>query len=723
MNAHNAHAIYFTPIEMGLYTLVMFFLIAMTVYGANIKYQLVMLGTQDEERHPSPDDMPKRLWQTIYDVFYWCFRGVRPFVGLMHTFVFGGFLAFLLATTHHVLRIYTNNVEFSLLAFVSPTLDRGYMLLADTFGALVLIGILSLAYRRYVNKPKWLYPPEEAQNIMVNKESRENPWLESFITIAFITLLMVSYLSTEGLAMAWVQKTQTAFQFEMWRPLSSMVGYVAHGMGLPEMATVALYHVSWWVHILCVLGFAAYIPFSKHLHLAAGPINLYFKRQSSYAKIDKKLDLIALLESDEEEDEDEFSMGGIQYLQDMPWKNILDTFACIECGRCDEVCPANATGKELSPKWMIVNTKHLLMDEKKQLLAGEKSETPLVGNVMSESALWSCTSCGGCMEMCPMGIEHIPDIMSMRQHQLQNEEEYPSEFNMMFSNLERQGNPWGQAQANRDEWARSLEVQSLADVDSIDDIDVLYWVGCAGSYDDSAKKVSHAFAKLLQAAGMKFAILGKEEKCCGDPARRCGNEYAFQELAQENVEVMNDYGVKYIVTTCPHCLHTLTNEFPEFGGHFEVTHHSQLLMELITDGRLKVNTETAEMLTTFHDPCYLGRHNNVYNEPRQVLTEAGLEQVEMKQSRKSSFCCGAGGGQMWKEEDVGTRVNIERTRQAIETGAKQVAVGCPFCKTMIQDGVNDHDKGDEIKVRDIAEILVERVEETPQKVNAQSTSA
>lgn len=702
--------IFFGPVEIIIYTVVMLGLITASAYGASIKYKLVQLGLP-ENRHPSEEELPKRLWTTVYDVFYWCFRGVRPIVGIMHTFVFVGFLAFLLATTHHVLRAYTNNVEFSILGAVSPFIDKSYALLADVFCILVLIGIGSLAYRRFAMKPKGLYPPPEAQGVLVNKESRENPWVESLITILFISALMVTYLSTEGTAVAWVQQGNASFDFQLWRPFSSTFGFLLYTFQLPSAALVGIYHVSWWLHILCVLGFAAYIPFSKHLHLVAGPINLYFKRQASYGKIDKKKDLMAMLEEDDDDDEDEdMNMGGIQYLHDLPWKNILDTFACIECGRCDDVCPANATGKELSPKWMIVNAKHLLSDEKDKLLAGEKSETPLVGHIMTEDALWSCTSCGGCMEMCPMGIEHIPDIMGMRQHLLMEEESFPAEFTTMFNNVERQGNPWGQAQSTRDEWARGLEIQTLSEIDNIDDLDVIYWVGCAGSYDDEAKKVSVSLSKLMKAANLNFAILGKEEKCCGDPARRCGNEFLAQSMIQENVEVLNEYGVTHIVTACPHCLHTLKNEFPDFGGHYEVKHHTQLINDLVMSGQLKVNTKTAELLTTFHDPCYLGRHNDVYDDPRQALENAGVDQVEMKQTKASSFCCGAGGGQMWKEESGTTRVNVERTRQALETGAEQIAVGCPFCKTMMQDGVKDHGKAETVKVRDVAEIIADRLE-------------
>ncbi|MBF2054482.1 MAG: 4Fe-4S dicluster domain-containing protein [Candidatus Sericytochromatia bacterium] len=704
---HTEAGIYFTPLELGLFTVVMLALIGLSAYGAHIKYQLVMLG-KPENRHPETDNIPKRLWQTVYDVFAWAFSGMRPIVGIMHTFVFVGFFAFLLATTHHVLRAYTNNVEFSLLNFISPTLDKSYALLADVFAILVLIGIVSLAYRRYVQKPKALYPPPQDQGILVNEESRQNPWLESLITIIFISMLMITYLTTEGGAIAWLHKGQD-FAFEMWRPFSAVVGLALHSMNASEGFLVGFYHVSWWLHILCVLGFACYIPFSKHLHLVAGPINLYFKRQASYGKIDKQKDLLAMLEADDDDEDVDMSMGGLHYLHDLPWKNILDTFACIECGRCDDVCPAKNTGKELSPKWMIVNAKHLIDDERDKLLAGEKSETPLVGNVMTESAVWSCTSCGACMDVCPMGIEHIPDIMGMRQHLLMEEESFPAEFTTMFNNLERQGNPWGQAQSQREDWTKGLEIQTLSQIDNIDDLDVIFWVGCAGSYDDSAKKVSVALSRLMKAANMNFAILGKEEKCCGDPARRCGNEFLAQSMIQENVEVMNEYGVKHVVTACPHCLHTLKNEFPDFGGHYEVKHHTTLLTELIASGKLKVNTETAELLTTFHDPCYLGRHNEVYEAPREVLAAAGSKQVEMKQSRRGSFCCGAGGAQMWKEEEGSTRVNVERTRQALETGAEQIAVGCPFCKTMMSDGVNDHGKSETVKVRDVAEILADKL--------------
>lgn len=691
----------FSIVEQVLFALVLVGSVGLSAYGAYIKYQLVHIG-QPDPRDPKPDELPLRLWKTVYYVFAWAFQGVRPFVGVMHTLVFVGFFAFLLATTNHVLKLYANNVDFTLLMF-SPLLNNGYALIADGFALLVFTGIVSLAYRRYVMKPRELYPPKEDQNVLVNEDSRKNTWLESLVTILFISLLMVSFITTEGLALA---LTHNPVHFDMWRPLSSVFGMLAANFG--PTANGILYHLSWWVHIMCVLGFAVYIPFSKHLHLVAGPINLFYKRQAAYGKVDKKIDLVAMLES-EDEDADQ-GMGGIQYLQDLSWKNILDTFACIECGRCDDVCPANQTGKSLSPKWLIVNTKHLLSDEKEQLLKTGKSETPLVGHAISDDALWSCTTCGGCMEVCPMAIEHIPAILGMRQHQMLEAEEFPHEFNSMFANLERQGNPWGQAQANRDEWARPLNIKRASDLENLGEVDVLYWAGCAASYEEGGRKVATAFAKLLQAANVSFAILGKEEKCCGDAARRCGNEFLAQVMAAENVETLNEYQAKKIVTACPHCLHTLKNEFPSFGGHYEVYHHTEYISSLVMQGQLKVNTGTAELLTTFHDPCYLGRHNKIYDAPRELVELTGSELVEMDQSRQRSFCCGAGGGQMWKEENVGTRVNVERTRQALETKAAVIAVGCPFCMTMMNDGVKDHGKEGQVKVKDVAELILEKIE-------------
>lgn len=697
----------FSIIEQFLFVVVMVAGAALAGYGVWIKYRLVSIGAPTvDNRFPKDEQIPERALKAFYHTFSWAFRGVKPWVGIMHTFVYGGFIAFLIATTNHTLKIFVNDIEFSVLSF-STTINDGYALLVDIFAVLVMYGIVSLGYRRYVKKPKSLYPPPQSQKVLVNEHSREDTITESLITILFIFFLMVSYITTEGIAMAIAGH---GFN-DMWRPVSATFGSLVGGMGEGPLAI--MYHLSWWAHILLVIGFAVYVPFSKHLHLAAGPVNLFFKRQAAYGKTDKQVDLIALFESEEEDEDEEFNMGGIQYLQDLPWKNLLDTFACIECGRCDDICPANRTGSSLSPKWLIVNTKHLMMDEEKDtLLKTGKSEIPLFNKVISEDAAWACTTCGGCMEMCPMSIEHIPYIMGLRQHQLMEEEESPKEFNVMRQNLERQGNPWGQPQSKRDEWAKDLNIQKLSEVDSIDDIDVLYWVGCAGSYDDGARKVAVAFSRIMQEADVKFAILGKEEKCCGDPARRCGDEYLAQSLIEENVEVLNDYGVKKVVTACPHCLHTLKNEFPDWGGHFEVKHHSQVINELVLEGKLRVNTKTSSLLATFHDPCYLGRHNDVIDEPREVLTTAGYNQTEMELNGRRGFCCGAGGAQMWKEEEEkdGPRVNEDRTRQALETGADVIGVGCPFCKTMLVDGVNAKGKGEDVAVKDIAELIFEKFE-------------
>jgi len=389
---------------------------------------------------------------------------------------------------------------------------------------------------------------------------------------------------------------------------------------------------------------------------------------------------------------------------------VLDGYSCTECGRCTSVCPANTVGKSLSPREIIVNIRQRTKD-KAPLLAkgineGEQFEKTLVHNYISDLELWQCTTCMACVQECPVMIEHIDSIVDFRRNLVLTESQFPSGLNNVFKSLETNFTPWAFSSAERADWAEGLDVKTMQNDPNCE---YLFWVGCAGSFDDRYKKVSRALAKLMQKANIEFRILGIEEKCNGDTARRLGNEYIAQMLIMENVETLNKYNVKKIVTACPHCYHSLKNEYKQFDGNFDVIHHSELIKNLIEDGRITLK-ENGKSKITYHDSCYLGRYNNIYNEPRKSLQHIkGIDLIEMNRNKDKGFCCGAGGGRMFLEDEEGGRVNEERTKEAIETGADTIVSACPFCMTMMTDGVKHFEKSDEVAVKDIAEIVLENL--------------
>jgi Fe-S oxidoreductase len=471
----------------------------------------------------------------------------------------------------------------------------------------------------------------------------------------------------------------------------------------------------WW-HSLIILAFLVYITYSKHLHIVTSFVNVLFRSDRPKGALKPMhIDMEAMSEDD---------VLGAGKVTDLTWKQLLDTYTCTECGRCQSQCPAWNTGKPLSPKLLIMDLRDHLFEHGPQLEAARQQGEaafataiadlpPLNPDVVEDEVIWDCTTCGACVQACPVDIEHIDTIIDMRRNLVMSEARIPKEMQSALQSLETTGNPWGQPPQARVEWTRGTSRQEPLEIPHISqapDAEVLFWVGCAGAYDDRNKKVVYDFARLMQMAGVKFATLGPDENCNGDPARRMGAEYVYQTLAEQAIEQLNEHQVKKIVTICPHCFNTMFNEYPQFGGNFEVVHHTEYLAQLVKEGRLKPAAEVAERIT-YHDPCYLARHNDVWKGAREVIEAIpGTEYDELHRQKHETFCCGAGGARMWMEERMGKKVNTERTDEALASAANTLAVGCPFCNIMLSDGVNERHASEQMAVRDIAQILLESVQ-------------
>ncbi|AFM41847.1 Fe-S oxidoreductase [Desulfosporosinus acidiphilus SJ4] len=685
---------------MRLSWLIVFLIMAVVAIGLfssalKKKIGILALGAKVEDER---FENPQKRFMNFVSLVLGQKKIINEPYGIIHFFIFWGFIFICLGELPLIF-------EGIFPAYSFPFLGTNpyFYMIKDILTLFVTIGLIISSIRRWVFKPAQLYRSKEA---------------------AIIVLLVIGVIVTEWIssgAKVALEPTKSAYALAMmYHTFANLF------MGLSPDTLVGIQTSFWWIHMVVVFSFLVYIPNSKHMHLLAVHPNTYLSSLKPLGAQIEKIDL----------EDEELTELGVNRIESFTWKQLLDSFACGECGRCMSNCPANISGKPLNPKHLLSHQlkDHLLEkgavmkakgltstgDENAEVLAEIAENDPqaaeilqksLIGDIVTEEEIWACTTCMSCQVQCPVANEHVNKIINMRQSLVMMDSNFPQELQTSFRNVENNANPWGVGYTERANWAADLDIPLISETENVE---YLFWVGCAGSFDSRAQKVTVAIAKILKAAGVNFAILGTEEKCCGDFVRRSGNEYLFQTAAAENVEILNNYNVKKIITACPHCLNTLKNEYPEFGGNYEVIHHTQFLNQLIKDGKLVLNnTGSVEpQKIVYHDSCYLGRYQQEFDAPRSLFQMIpGVEIVEMDRHHNKSFCCGAGGGRMWLEEENHQRVNNLRVEQALEKNAEVIGANCPFCITMLEDGVKEKVDTDKqtVRVVDPAELIAKMV--------------
>jgi Fe-S oxidoreductase len=660
------------------------------VYAGMYWHRRIALGT-GEDRF---DQLPRRAALAARDAVGQGFV-VREHWGWMHYSFYTAFIGLFIGTTivlinsdlRELLALFGFNLYFYYGGFY--LVFKAFM---DTFFLMLIGGVLAAAARRFLARPRLLASPP-VDKLLDNLENYLGYWYP---------LLMLVLVGVTGLMLEGARINATHPNFTEWAYVGRRLGQIEGALG----AGPSFHRWLWLVHVLLVYGLLFAFPFSKVRHFLLAPINLFFRNLGPRGRLQPIKDF---------ENAETF---GVSQVEQYTWKQLLDMSSCLECGRCTINCPTATTEKALNPKNLVITQREHLLDKAPVLLAaranGKAEEAPawegpdMIVDVATEQAVWDCTNCGWCEEGCPVGIEHIQRIVDMRRHLVLMESRFPQEATSAFKGIEVQGNPWGIAQEKRDEWAAGLDIPRMADLEDPADIDVMYWVGCAGSYDERNQRVSRAFAGVMKQAGVRFAMLGKEETCTGDPARRLGNEYLYATMAAQNLETLNRYRPRRIVTQCPHCYHNLKKEYPDFGeANYEVVHEAEFIDELIKAGRLRPRKEINRRVT-YHDPCFMARHDRKWNSARQALSAIpGAEVTDVDQSKNRTYCCGAGGGCMWKEEVGHQRINAARFDQLTAAKPETVATGCPFCMTMMTDAMKAKSLEDTMEVRDLAELVAE----------------
>ena len=600
----------------------------------------------------------------------------RDRAGLAHLFIFWGFISFLLS---YILFIFGDSAWARLSdTLLTETGVRVFVYYLDVLAVLFLVVLCWAAARRWVARP---------HRLLFDLTQKR----ESAIILALIGTLMVLTLLTEAFYVASGGDGTHASA-----PVGAALGSLMTSWGMSEETANGLQGLFWWLHLGIILGFGIYIPLSKHMHIMGAPVSFLMRSLEARGTLSTPTDL-----------ETAESFGAAR-IEEFTWKELLDGYACAVCGRCTDSCPAHLTGKILSPMHIVENLKDHLLETGPGVAKGsaEGQPKPLLGNGIQEEAIWDCLTCGACVQECPVGVEHIDTIVDVRRHLVMEQASMPETAMNALLSMEQRGHPWRGTTYTRTDWAEGLDVRTLAEHP---DAELLFWVGCTAALERRSQAVARSMVSVLNRAGVDFAILGSEETCTGDPARRMGNEYLYQVMAQQNIATLDRYKVKRVVTICPHCFNTMKNEYPHLGGEYEVMHYSELVSELIDQGKIRP-VATIDATVAYHDSCYLGRHNGVYEAPRRIAQAVpGLRLVEMERCRERGFCCGAGGGHMWTEESRGKRVNHARTEQFLETGADTVGVSCPFCLQMFEEGIESVSE-DSQKARDLLEILDESLE-------------
>ncbi|MCU0373478.1 MAG: heterodisulfide reductase-related iron-sulfur binding cluster [Ignavibacteria bacterium] len=650
------------------------------LYSVRNVISYLKLGKTENRLH----NIPQRIINTLNIAFLQTKLFRSRLAGFLHFCIYWGFLILSLVVLESFIEGFIPYFSFHFTGKIYSLIT----LSQDVFGALVFFVAFFSLFRRYIGTPK---------RLQVEKSSR----MDAAFILVLIMLVMVTMFGT-NVERIWLGHSHG------YRPVSAFLAHILAGSG-----SEFVYSFFWWSHNIVVLGFLNYLPYSKHFHVLSSVPNTFL----SNFKIETKNVLQPINFEDES-----IEQYGAKDIEDLTWKQLLDGYTCTECGRCTEVCPANSTGKLLSPKKIITQIRRRTMD-KGPLVTGKTQQHPvlektLVHDYISQEELWACTTCAACVEECPVMIDHVTSIVDMRRNLTMMESSFPQELNTVFRNLENNESPWAFGPDSRNEWieeftdellkeGKEINMKRMSNEGSADNLDVLFWVGCAGAFDKRYRNVTKSFAKIMNNAGIKFGVLGNEEKCNGDTARRLGNEFLAQQFIQQNIETFKRYNIKKIVTACPHCLHSLKNEYTKFGIELEVEHHSELINRLLSNGKI-IPVRKTENKFTYHDSCYLGRYNDIYSQPRNLISSIpGSDITEMKRSGDKGFCCGAGGGRMFMEENEGKRVNIERAEEAISTGANTIASACPFCMTMLTDGIKAKEKTDSVKVKDVAEIIAD----------------
>ncbi len=694
--------------------------LALTVVAAAIAgrrlwwlYRLAMSGQPAPERIAAVREHPARDAETqVTEVF-----GQRKLLmwtvpGVAHFLTFWGFIILLLTIIEAYGDLFSKTFAIPGIGTWAPV---GF--LEDLFAVAVLVGLATFTVIRLRSNPK--------------TEGRKSRFAGSHTGAAWLVLLMISLVIVTLLIYRGAQINTGDFPYRRGAFASEIVGHWLAPLG--HSANMAIETTFILLQLAVILGFLVFVTYSKHLHIFIAPLNVLFSRRP-----DGMRDLQPMRSNgkvlDFEEADPDTDVFGLGKVEDLTWKGMLDLATCTECGRCQSQCPAWITDKPLSPKMLILDLRDHAFAKAPYLLAGSdeareampdavkaEAQRPLVGKaeahgVIDPDVIWSCTNCGACVNECPVDIEHIDHITAMRRYQVLIESEFPTEASGMLKNLENKGDPWGMGESKRAEWISELDFEvPVVDGPIGDDVEYLFWVGCAGALEDRAKKTTKAIATLLHTAGVSFAVLGRAETCTGDPARRMGNEFVFSMLAQQNVETLNEAGARKVIASCPHCFNTLLNEYPQLGGNYEVIHHTQLLARLVKEGKLKPVTPIEEKIT-YHDPCFLGRHNKVYTPPREIMEQVpGVQAQEMHRCKERGFCCGAGGARMWMEERIGKRINAERIEEALGTDPDTISTGCPFCLVMLGDAISakkgSGEAKDSLEVVDVAQLLARSIAE------------